>query len=265
MEIPVNKGTVFKPRGEAPSHLKKSDQVATEVKRWIVDQSLEPGDRLPIEQDMAPWFGCGKGTVREALKSLEVQGLVTMRTGPNGGPILKESSYARAAEQLRTYLNFKQLEINEIYAMRQIIEPEMAVTVVDVVDDELLVALRASASDCQHMRDGGGKGVRQRELEFHVILAQRCPNPLLSFQSLFIGDLLRGFIHFENSASEKFFKFTEDNCDYHVQLISAFTARNHKDVRRVMNKHMESSKNRTLELCGKISDSLLLLPGDRTS
>lgn len=258
MTASSNDGSIFRPSGYAPAHLKKSDRLAEEVKRWIVDQGLKPGDRLPTEQDMAPWFGCGKGTVREALKSLEVQGLIVMRTGPKGGPILRESSYARAAEQLRTYLNFQHLEINDIYNMRVIVEPEMAVTVVDVVDDELLEALSESASECRHSAVSGGKVVRRRELEFHVILAQRCPNPLLSFQSLFIGDLLRGFIHFENSTSEGFHQFTDDNCDFHNQLIAAYTEKNHENVRHVMHEHMESSKNHTLMLCGKIAGSLLL-------
>lgn len=265
MSASPKEGSVYRPSGDAPPHRKKSDQIAEEVKRWIVDRGLQPGDRLPIEQDMAPWFGCGKGTVREALKSLEVQGLIVMRTGPKGGPILRESSYARAAEQLRTYLNFQQLEIKDIYNMRVIVEPEMAVTVVNIVDDELLEALRDSASECRHSAVVGGKVVRQRELEFHVILAQRCPNPLLSFHSLFISDLLRNFIHFEKSSSTGFHRFTADNCDFHNQLIEAYTAKNHDNVRHIMHEHMESSKNHTLMLCGKIAGSLLLPLNERSS
>jgi len=252
-------GFVFQPKGYAPLHRKKSDQVAEEIKRWIVHQGLAPGDRLPPEQELAPWFGCGKGTVREALKSLEVQGLVFMRTGPKGGPILRKPSYAGAAEQLRTFLNFKKLEVQDIYDMRLIVEPEMAVAVMDVVDDSLLEALRASASECQHTIETDNV-VRQRELEFHVIFAERCPNPLLSFQSLFISDLLRDFIRFENSCSEEFAKFTHDNCGYHDEIVTALSEKNSSKLRRIMREHMESSRVHTLELCGKMTGSLLLPP-----
>jgi len=248
---------VFQPgANNLPKLRKKSDQIAEEIKRWTVVQGLVAGDRLPKEQDLSGWFGCGKGTVREALKSLEIQGLVSMRTGPKGGPVLQEPSYTRAAEQLRSYLNFKRLDIGNIYDMRVIIEPEVAVAVVDVVNDELLDVL---AGACQHS-EGNSEKVRHREIDFHITLARACPNPLLSFQSLFISDLLTGFVRFDNPSNEGFCQFTEDNCAHHERLITAFTERNRAEVRRVMHDHMESARMHTMNLYGKMADSILLTP-----
>src|ERR1700730_16361308 len=64
---------------------KRGDLVAEHVKRWITARSLRPGDKLPKENELQRLFSVSKGTAREALKSLEVQGLVTLRTGPQGG------------------------------------------------------------------------------------------------------------------------------------------------------------------------------------
>jgi DNA-binding transcriptional MocR family regulator len=64
---------------------KRGDLVVEEIKRWIAERRLGPGDKLPKEDELQTLFGVSKGTAREALKSLEVQGLVTVSTGPAGG------------------------------------------------------------------------------------------------------------------------------------------------------------------------------------
>ena len=239
-----------------PKLRKKSDQIAEELKRLIVVRGMVAGDRLPKEKDLVHLFACGKGTMREALKSLEIQGLITMRTGPKGGPVLREPSYARAAEQLRSYLNFKQLDVGHIYDVRLIVEPELAVTVVDIITDELLEELRLVCTPS----GGSAELVRHREIDFHVILARHCPNPLLSFQSLFISNLLSDFVRFDSVSDNEFDRFTEDNCQHHEAIIDAFSNHNREDVRRIMYDHMVSAKMHTMELYGKIAENILLTP-----
>ena len=50
-------------------------QVAEEIKNWVVEQGLKPGDRLPAEPELIERFGMSKGTIREATRLLEAQGL----------------------------------------------------------------------------------------------------------------------------------------------------------------------------------------------
>jgi GntR family transcriptional repressor for pyruvate dehydrogenase complex len=52
---------------------KRGDLMVEEIKRWVADQKLAPGDKLPKEHELQALFGVSKGTAREALKSLEVQ------------------------------------------------------------------------------------------------------------------------------------------------------------------------------------------------
>ena len=79
-----------KPKVHAIKPLKRSDLVAQEIKRLITEKDLSPGDRLPRESELQAQFQVSKGTIREALKALEVQGLVTMSTGPSGGGTIAE-------------------------------------------------------------------------------------------------------------------------------------------------------------------------------
>jgi GntR family transcriptional repressor for pyruvate dehydrogenase complex len=65
---------------------KLAEIVAHELVAEIAKQGLTPGRVLPPEADMVRSFGVGRATIREALRLLEVQGLIAMRPGPGGGP-----------------------------------------------------------------------------------------------------------------------------------------------------------------------------------
>jgi len=54
--------------------------VSEAIKSLIRDHDMKPGERLPQEPDLIGAFGVSKGTIREALKILETQGLIQMRT-----------------------------------------------------------------------------------------------------------------------------------------------------------------------------------------
>ena len=59
--------------------------IAEVLKDWIAERGLKSGDRLPQERDLIGLFGVSKGTIREALKALDAQGIIKTRTGPGGG------------------------------------------------------------------------------------------------------------------------------------------------------------------------------------
>lgn len=87
---------------------KRSDLMVEELKRWIVTEGKKPGDSLSKERDLISIFGVSKGTVRESLQSLEVQELIRLQTGPNGGACISDVSYEVTAELLGNYFFFSQ-------------------------------------------------------------------------------------------------------------------------------------------------------------
>ena len=68
--------------------LKTSETVARDVVRDIIDQGLKPGDCLPSEATMLGHYNVSRESLREGLRLLEVQGLITIRRGPGGGPVV---------------------------------------------------------------------------------------------------------------------------------------------------------------------------------
>ena len=94
------------PRSARPARRteKIAEQVAREILRDIQRDALVPGAMLPPEAVMLERFDIGRGSLREALRILEVNGLVTIKTGPGGGPIVAESSPASFGQMWTLHL-----------------------------------------------------------------------------------------------------------------------------------------------------------------
>ena len=243
-------------------HKKRSDAIADGIKTWILHEGLKPGDHLPKERQLADHFQCAKGTLREALKSLEVQGLITLKTGPSGGPILIEVSYKRSSDLLRNFLQFQDLNVEQIYQLRKIIEVELAVSVVGHLSDKALDLLEQNLASCctslSKSRRRNQLNMREKELDFHNILADHCPNPLLAFHARFLTDLLRDFIDFQVDHIEQYEKFTAHNIAHHRDLVAAFRAGDRESVHEIMSLHMAEAEAHTLSLKGVLSSDLML-------
>jgi DNA-binding FadR family transcriptional regulator len=69
---------------------KISRAIARAIVREIAEKGLKPGAQLPPEQTMADHYGVGRSSIREALRLLETQGLVLIRPGLGGGPVVNE-------------------------------------------------------------------------------------------------------------------------------------------------------------------------------
>ena len=78
-------------------------RVAEAIKEWVVEKGLAPGDRLPGEAELIARFAMSKGTIREAMRLLQAQGLVVTKTGPGGGSFVGEVSQDRARALLANY------------------------------------------------------------------------------------------------------------------------------------------------------------------
>ena len=76
------------PGGSVLRPMKSAEQASRDIVRQITDNGLQPGDSLPAEATMIKQLGYSRESVREALRLLEVQGMVTLRRGPGGGPIV---------------------------------------------------------------------------------------------------------------------------------------------------------------------------------
>lgn len=243
----------------SPKRIKRSDQIVESIKRWISVNAKQPGERLPNEKELMEQFNCSKGTVREALKSLEVQGLISIKTGPNGGAILERVPFAKASELLRNFLHFEQPNGTEIYALRILIEPEIAALATENLSEKDLTELEALVKSCETEPRDFQERIDQRiaELEFHSLLARCCGNSMLAFIGRFVNDMIRDLVIFKKSELPEQREFSCANLKYHQQLMEAFREKNPEKARDIMYQHMLSAAHFNEELEGQLSRHFL--------
>lgn len=242
------------PEGALPTRrrfTKRSDQVVEEIKRLIMRSNLQPGDRLPQERALIDRFGVSKGTVREALKALEVEGLITVTTGPQGGARIAKVPLETAIRLLDGYFFYEPLSVDDLYALRRMVEPEMAALVAPLLTDDDLAALEANLAFCEHGQPGpeSERALRYAELDFHDLLAERCPNPLLRFACRFLNTMIKkGYVYRtmldEPGARERIDNVEQmaaDGHGAHRAIVEAFRARDPDRARAAMAAHMDQA------------------------
>lgn len=223
-----------------PRARRRTDEICDAIKDWIVDAQFKPGDRLPQERDLILRFNASKSTVREALQALQAQGLIKTRSGPGGGAFVAALHEDRAIELLGNYFFFKQPTIRDIYTMRKLLEPELVASVIGVLSEADFRRLEETMRVYNHPPANVGEEYQQRlaELDFHTVLAELCPNPVLGFVCGFLHSLLRNLTICRRIYDTPNPELREHALHYQARLMAALRAGDAESARAIMYQHM---------------------------
>ena len=96
--------------------------VVDQIQEAIIDGSLQPGDQLPSELKLKDMFETSRGTVREALRTLEQKGLIEIKTGVGGGPVVKGVNTQKIAEDLDLLIQYQKVTHEHLAEFREGVE-----------------------------------------------------------------------------------------------------------------------------------------------
>lgn len=119
---------------ESPRQPKVSEIVAQRIVADIVDDGLRVGDRLPPEADMLQQYEVSRESLREGLRLLEVQGLITIRRGPGGGPVVTSVDPRNLARTSTLYFHLAGANYNELFDAWMLFEPAVVRQVTETMD-----------------------------------------------------------------------------------------------------------------------------------
>jgi GntR family transcriptional repressor for pyruvate dehydrogenase complex len=105
---------------------KTSETVAQNIVHDIMARGLKTGDRLPLEGAMLQEYRVSRASLREALRLLEVQGLISLKPGPGGGPLVGSVEAGYLARTASLYFHLGGMRYNEIFSTQEILEPDCA-------------------------------------------------------------------------------------------------------------------------------------------
>ncbi|HHS94056.1 MAG TPA: FadR family transcriptional regulator [Rhodobacterales bacterium] len=221
-------------------------QVAQAIKDWVVEKGLHAGDRLPSETEMIERFGRAKGTIREAMRILEAQGLIKTRTGPGGGSFVHEVSKERARALLGNYFYFKDLTVADIYQLRRALEPELAASLAGRLSDEVLNELEENIATYSEPAETLEEERDQHiaSLRFHALLAAQSDNALLGFLIDFMVNMLSDLTVYRKLYSPPNIELWAKGREYQMRLIEALRAGDAQTARHVMTEHMKTAQHK---------------------
>jgi DNA-binding FadR family transcriptional regulator len=139
---------------------------------------LEPGAHLPSERELIDELKVGRNTLREALRLLEVQGVVSVKTGAQGGPIVTLPDHRALADTLSVFLQSSDVVFSEVVAARRAIEADLARLAAQRVTSDDIKALRASIDRMAEASSDEDRFLDEN-LVFHQCIAAAAGNEVL--------------------------------------------------------------------------------------
>ncbi len=175
------------PAIEPIRRVKLYEEVAARIRDLIADGELRPGQALPSERKLAEKFKVGRAVIREAIRQLEVSGLVESRHG--GGNYVREVTVEHLVAPIASVLNGMSHLREELVDARLFFEPQIAQA----------AAARATSEDLrlledvirrQEERTANDQSGAQEDAEFHDLLARATHNTVVERVMEVIDNLL---------------------------------------------------------------------------
>ena len=170
---------------------KAAETVADELRRQIVTGRLKPGDKLHPENVLQAEFAISRPTMREALRLLESEGLITISRGKHGGARVSAIDLGTAASQVGVFLQIAGTTLQDVWLARTIIEPPAAGLLAALrnpaafadLDANIVAAREASQTDLIRYAD--------LSAEFSMLITRHCGNQTIHLLASLIYDIIR--------------------------------------------------------------------------
>lgn len=164
------------------------EEVAKQIQRLIRDGLLKPGDKLPPERELAEMLQVSRGSLRDAIRTLELMGLVEPRQGE--GTVVRDLSADSLVNPLATMLVQKRELVGEMLDFRRMIEPPLAGRAATHASSEEIAYLQDILRRQKEKVDRGELAIEE-DSEFHYTIARAAKNSVvLKVLDVFM-DLLR--------------------------------------------------------------------------
>ena len=179
--------TSSKPEFEVIRRNKVYEEVARQIERLIL-KKLKPGDKLPAERELAALLKVSRGSIRDAIRSLELVGMVEPRQGT--GTIVRETRGDSSANAFASALKRRKEAVSELLDFRKMLEPPLAERAARHATAEEIAELQAILKRQEEKQNLGEAAVTE-DAEFHYNVALASGNTVVLKVIDVVMDLLR--------------------------------------------------------------------------
>jgi GntR family transcriptional regulator, transcriptional repressor for pyruvate dehydrogenase complex len=236
MTRPVERAAEGAPRARldltAVRRTRVSEGVAKQLRRLIEEGALAVGDKLPPERELVERFGVSRGSVRDAIRTLELAGLVEARQGE--GTVVADASPEALVVPLASILVRKRELVGELLEVRQMIEPSLAARAARNAKPEEVAHLEEILAR-QEARMRRGELAVEEDAEFHYGIALAAGNAVVRR----VVDVLMDLLRESRTRALQVRGRPERSLAGHRRVLSAIRRGDPEGAERAMRKHLE--------------------------
>lgn len=221
------------------------EKIVDQIKDAVVSGAVKAGDKLPSENELAHVFGVSRSAVREALRILELSGLVIIKKGNQGGCFIQEVS---SNQQLIDYLsdNWKlgQIKLTDLTDARYWLESLVIDIVGKRITDKDVDKLYKSIDNAERLYNEGKEREKIDEnFNFHVLLVHMTGNTILIDTLSAILEIL-SYILVKIKPSRQ---ITLNTFQAHRQIVDFLKAGQMESAKAVNKAHIRDVSNRLIK------------------
>jgi len=206
------------------------------IKKYILDNDLSPGDKLPSENDLADSLKVGRSSVREAVKSMEVLGVLESKAGE--GIFVRSFTFDTIMENLPYRILFNEDDLAEIAEIRKALELYY-LQKLDEISDERIKKLEKTLKEMEKAFNNRDQmAYANADEKFHRILLEPIKNNLLKELISIFWKTLRKAEQFTDISGDNF----EKNYRRHENIFNALKERNFDKLYDLVEIHYEHVK-----------------------
>lgn len=228
--------------------------VVDQIQEAILQGRLRAGNKLPPERELKEMFKTSRGTLREALRVLEQKGLITIKTGVNGGGIVNALTTHQVSESLDLLIRYQRISLRDLAEFREGVEGIVASLAVERAKNEDIKHLKRLLADAKtHLEEGasGWDEFIRVDNQLHMALAHIAGNPIYKWVLRTIYDNIhRYFDQFLPREEEILRENYQDLCEIVKAVEKGQAAQAHLLVQnhvyrfnRLMEENQEQKKN----------------------
>ncbi|TPI23190.1 FadR/GntR family transcriptional regulator [Mesorhizobium sp. B4-1-1] len=214
-------------------------RVAAFLSREIESGELNPGARLPTEQELSEKFGVSRNVVREAIAQLRADGLIEARQGIGAFVLAPEQ---RAAIRIDREALKDTHNMERLFELRCILEAESAALAAVRRNQEHLDSIKA-ALDRMGGEERWEEGSIDADLLFHREIARATGNSYIHTFISFVCEQIRHSIHYARMTNP-LHDLVEINVGEHVRIYDALVAGDPEAAEAAMRAHIVGAANR---------------------
>ncbi len=183
------------------------EAVEQRIREQIASGRLRPGDKLPSERELAEQLRVGRNTVREALRSLENAGVLSLTRGVKGGAFIREGSNLRITQAVTDLVALGSVSLDDLTELRIHLLDAVVRLACERATPQQIAELDAVVQSTKDANDAASEGKRlDAALEFYRLLAAATQNRAFAMMVASIGETVVRLLGTISYPPEKLFQ-----------------------------------------------------------